>query len=409
MSFSQVLLLFAFLFPNVSALRLSVSSVGRLGARATTTSQPKQLPQIVKNLKLPVWPVWAGVVAQVFDWIGQPKISESIVSTIGGRVVPMTLNELDVSPFLLLAHHSHSFTPLDPFRTATKLFLPEGFPAHPHSGFDTVTFCLTGGLRHRDSESIQMKYGDGDVQWMRAGRGVIHEEMWDVDKEWEHKRIEIFQLWVNLPQSAKGNPPSVHRLLKKDIPVCTIGEGISIKLISGSLSNAEGMGDITSPGSDIAQSPVNIMHLSMSEGSSAVELQVGGVEECSMTVYVRRGSLLDGGEEVRSGDLVVYRLRPNESVPATVRLTAGTDGLDALILTGVPLKERVIWSGPLVQSNEASFQKSAQVFNTIGRGSYWDYTISDAEWKQHCQKLRLQEVISAVNDASYDPLDTIRS
>ena len=406
LSISKVVALFVFLFPTF-ALRLSVSSLGRLGNGATT-SPSQQLPQIVKNLKLPVWPVWAGVMAQVFDWIGQPKISESIVSSIGGRVVPMTLNELDVSPFLLLAHHSHSFTPLDPFRTATKLFLPEGFPAHPHSGFDTVTFCLTGGLRHRDSESIQMKYGDGDVQWMRAGRGVIHEEMWDIDKEWEHKRIEIFQLWVNLPQRVKGNLPSVHRLLNKDIPLCSIGEGISIKLISGSITNSGGAKDITSPGSDIAQSPINIMHLSMSEGSSVVELQVGGVDECSMTVYVRRGSLLDG-EEVRAGDLVVYRLRPSESLPATVRLTAGADGLDALVLTGVPLKERVIWSGPLVQSSEASFQKSAQVFNTIGRGSYWDYMISDKEWKLHCEKLRLQEVISAVNDASYDPLDTIRS
>lgn len=76
-------------------------------------------------------------------------------------MVPMQLSDANLSPFLLLAHHTHSFMPLDPFREATKLFLPEGFPAHPHSGFDTVTYCIQGGLRHRDSEGVQMTYGNG--------------------------------------------------------------------------------------------------------------------------------------------------------------------------------------------------------------------------------------------------------
>ena len=75
-----------------------------------------------KPIKLPVWPVWSGVVAQCFDWIKAPQISESIISNIGGRVVPITLSNLDVSPFLLLAHHCHSFTPLDPIRWQEHLW-----------------------------------------------------------------------------------------------------------------------------------------------------------------------------------------------------------------------------------------------------------------------------------------------
>jgi hypothetical protein len=71
---------------------------------------------IHQPIKLPVWPVWSGVIAQCFDWLKAPQISESITSSIGGRVVPITLSSLDVSPFMLLAHHSHSFTPLDPVR-----------------------------------------------------------------------------------------------------------------------------------------------------------------------------------------------------------------------------------------------------------------------------------------------------
>lgn len=76
----------------------------------------KLVSDVHQPIKLPVWPVWSGVIAQCFDWIKAPQVSESIISSIGGRVVPITLSNLDVSPFLLLAHHSHSFTPLDPVR-----------------------------------------------------------------------------------------------------------------------------------------------------------------------------------------------------------------------------------------------------------------------------------------------------
>ena len=139
---------------------------------------PKLVAEVIPTIKLPVWPVYGGVIAQLFDILQLKHLSDKVMDTIGGRVVPMTLNSNSLSPFLLLAHHCHSFTPNDPMRLITNLLLPEGFPAHPHSGFSTVTYCIDGGLNHRDSEGIKMSYGDGDVQWMRAGKGVIHEEMW---------------------------------------------------------------------------------------------------------------------------------------------------------------------------------------------------------------------------------------
>ena len=78
-----------------------------------------------------------------------------------------------LSPFLLLVHHQHSFMPFDPTRTITNLFLPEGFPAHPHSGFSTVTITIDGGLKHRDSEGIIMDYGDGDTQCMTLTHSLM--------------------------------------------------------------------------------------------------------------------------------------------------------------------------------------------------------------------------------------------
>ena len=114
-------------------------------------------PNVHQPLKLPVWPVWSGIIAQFADWLRLPDLSEFIVNRIGGRVIPMqlsayeSLNRQSTSPFLLLVHHSHSFTPLDPFRAITRALLPEGFPAHPHSGFDTGQVTL---LSHSHSIMI---------------------------------------------------------------------------------------------------------------------------------------------------------------------------------------------------------------------------------------------------------------
>ena len=183
---------------NLTPFLLAISKPGRaLKMTSTSTTKFNSLPVLISSssngrelqpivrdiIRLPVWPVYGGVFAQIFDWLGFPKLSSSVLSNIGGRVVPMQLGSDSLSPFLLLVHHTHSFTPFDPMRPVTNLLLPEGFPAHPHSGFGTLTITLKGGLRHRDSEGIQMKYGDGDAQWMSAGRGVIHEEMWDVPSD----------------------------------------------------------------------------------------------------------------------------------------------------------------------------------------------------------------------------------
>lgn len=254
-----------------------------------------------------------------------------------------------------------------------------------------------------------MSYADGDVQWMRAGRGVIHEEMWDLsESEWSHKRIEIFQLWVNLPAKSKSNPPAVHLLKNTDIPNVDCGDGASIKVICGSILNSPLGADnndierdilvqqqdipveakmnkknsvnreVSGPGSIVAESPVNILHLSMIPGSFPLNLSAD--KDCTVTVYVRRGSLImeNGNKtEIRAGDLVIFRPPSLQTIAisqldnrnidntdqAVAILTPGLAGLDALVLTGKPLNERVIFQGPLVLADEESFRKSAQTFN----------------------------------------------
>jgi hypothetical protein len=105
-----------FLFTVVAVCASVTVTALRVTINGKDAGMSRCISNVHQPIKLPVWPVWSGVVAQCFDWIKAPQISESIVSNIGGRVVPITLSNLDVSPFLLLAHHCHSFTPLDPIR-----------------------------------------------------------------------------------------------------------------------------------------------------------------------------------------------------------------------------------------------------------------------------------------------------
>ena len=104
-------------------------------------------------------------------------------------------------------HHRHGFDFWDPIRPIFRAVLPEGFPAHPHIGFETVTMTMRGGLSHRDSTGVKQCYSDGDVQWLTAGRGVLHEEMWwwrDQDSL-QRGECELYQLWLNLPRDPASN------------------------------------------------------------------------------------------------------------------------------------------------------------------------------------------------------------
>ena len=451
-------------------------------------TQRRLKPVLHPTIKLPVWPVYNGVIAQVLDWLNLSDLSNRLINALGGRVQPISLASLDLSPFLLLVHHSHSFTPYDPFRAMTQWFLPEGFPAHPHSGFDTMTYCIRGGLRHRDSEGVSMRYGDGDVQWMRAGRGVIHEEMWDVHPG-RYDRIEIFQLWVNLPGKKKGVAPFAAMLRKADIPVVATGDGCCrVKVICGEVTvdDTEGLSIslpddddhdddddndgsssqtmreevVCGPGDTIAGSNMAILHLEMEPhgrvdirigaaaavgGGTATSASRGGV--VTAAAYVRRGSLSssqsptdDDGDDDDDGDgtgltspsreafdqgsFVIFRPSKEEDRDREVEelskgsdsdisrccgsvmtVTAGADGLDALLLLGEPLGEEVVWQGPFVQCSERELQRSARAFEGIivtgssgsRGGGLWDHRLSDPEWEKHVEALRLQETLTRLD------------
>jgi redox-sensitive bicupin YhaK (pirin superfamily) len=396
------------LFVDGMSTTLRKSSILLKSIPWSLSAEEKSVVTVQKNLKLPVWPIWGGILAQIAEWSGLKPLSDSILASVGGRVVPISLGE-NLSPFILLVHHAHSFTSFDPFRSLTKLLLPEGFPAHPHAGFDTVTYCLEGGLRHRDSEAFRMVYGDGEVQWMRSGRGIMHEEMWNIPYDCiGHHRIELFQLWVNVPQSEKQSEPATHRLYSSDMPVLSfLDNQARVKVISGSFADCAAS-PVSGPGDAVAASAVGIFHLSCAPDQD-MQLHIGNVQ--SAALYVRKGSVALPDSESRiaeSGDLILITAAAEsassnsrgqeQSKGCTMRLSAGARGLDGLLVTGQDLAEPVLSRGSFVQADKRRLQLAESIFGSLGAGAYWDHRVGDQEWRQHCDRLQLQKIISAAYD-----------
>ena len=187
-----------------------------------SAKQFRQIARVEQFARLPIWPIWSGVLLFITSRLS-PSLAAAIEDTIGGRVCPNFFNAQETSPFVLMVHHRHSFSALDPIRFIQRTFFPEGFPSHPHRGFVTVTYCLKGGMVHRDSLGIKQSYGaephhDGaHVQWLTAGAGVQHEEMWDTTGNWFWSDQELYQIWLNLPSSHKMVNPRVELLRRHDI------------------------------------------------------------------------------------------------------------------------------------------------------------------------------------------------
>lgn len=377
--------------PSRKALHVSLRPGGSL-PRSTSG----RVPGIERPLKIPVWPVWGGVAAQLAEWMGMRRLAASVLDGVGGRVVPTSFGA-ELSPFLLLAHHTHSFTPFDPTRQIVNLVQPEGFPAHPHAGFHTVTITLegSGGLRHRDSAGESSRYANGDTQFMRAGSGILHEEMWDIDDS-RHTGIEIYQLWVNSPQKDKSKDSRTTLVKGSDIVERTLGDGGagSVKLLCGHLDL--GHEQIEGPGTGLLDSAVCLMLMEIEEGKSVdllAELDSPINAAATMAVYIRRGSLIvkdssEGSTEAFAGEIVTFG-----SSSSTLQAGNSCGSFSGLVMIGQPLGEEVIQRGPLVAASTSDLIRAAQPFQLLGSDIYWDHRISDDEWRKHVQSIKLQEIL----------------
>lgn len=240
-----------------------------------------------------------------------------------------------LSPFLLLDHAGpHDFAP------ASR---PRGVGAHPHRGFETVTLVYKGELEHRDSTGSGGRIGEGDVQWMTAGAGIVHEEFHSSDFTAQGGALEMVQLWVNLPAEHKSAPAAYQTLLDADIPrVALPGRAGELRVIAGKYRGHEGPAHTFSP--------IEVWDLRLEAGG---ETTLRVPEGHTTLLVVLEGTVQVNGEAVvRDAGLVCFERQGDE-----IRLEANNDAT-LLLLAGAPLGEPVVGYGPFVMNSEAEIHQA---------------------------------------------------
>jgi quercetin 2,3-dioxygenase len=234
----------------------------------------------------------------------------------------------ELSPFLLLDHAG----PAD-FPPAEKA---RGVDWHPHRGFETVTLVLDGEVDHEDTAGNGGRIGQGEVQWMTAGAGLLHKELHSPDFTRRGGRFQALQLWVNLPAKSKMAPPRYQTLTAASIPVVD-----GVRVIAGEYRGAKGPAQTFTT--------VNLFDVRLRAGQSlSLDLRDG----FSGGLYVVQGEIFVNGQKANATELVVLDREGSD-----VELTATTDAT-VFVMSGAPIDEPVVGYGPFVMNTTAEIQKA---------------------------------------------------
>lgn len=246
---------------------------------------------------------------------------------------------------------SSGFARLDPFLMLDEFFSDNpddyiaGFPAHPHRGFETVTYMLDGRMRHQDHLGNVGDLGPGSVQWMTAGRGVIHSEM----PQQSEGRLRGFQLWINLPAAEKMRPADYRDIPAEQVPELAFAGGVA-RVIAGRLhiDGSEQGGPVNGRGGEMATDPL-FVDVRLAPGQR-VEIPVAA--GYSSLAYVYEGEISVAGQEVPKRAAAVF------SDGDRVCLQAGPDGGALLLLAGRPLGEPIVQYGPFVMNTREEIEQA---------------------------------------------------
>ena len=272
----------------------------------------------------------------------------------------------DVDPFLLL----------DDFRNDVPADYLAGFPWHPHRGIETITYVLAGTVDHADSLGNAGAIGPGDVQWMTAGRGIVHQEMPHGDPL---GRMHGFQLWANLPAAQKMTAPRYQEVAANDVTELTDDDGTHVRVICGEFWGQRGPveGVAADPQFlDITVPPNVERTIPVLRSKNVLAYVFGGdgrFRDASpprpvVTDVVADGALLDDdsatpGTDVADRSLTVF------DAGDEIRVRAGERGLRFLLVSGAPIREPIAWRGPVVMNSQAELQ---QAFAQLRNGTFLD-------------------------------------
>jgi quercetin 2,3-dioxygenase len=249
-----------------------------------------------------------------------------------------------LSPFLMLDYAA-------PYRFEPAA-RPRGVGVHPHRGFETVTIVYEGELAHRDSTGAGGLIGPGDVQWMTAASGILHEEFHSPDFTRRGGTMQMAQLWVNLPASAKMNPPGYQNILKAQIPDVPLPDGAGrVRVIAGNYAGQAGAAH--------THSPMDVWDVRLNPGAKTRLPLVNGH---TAALVVLRGTVLVNGDAVaREAQMVTFQ-RSGEAI----EIEANTDAV-LLFLGGEPINEPVVGHGPFVMNTR---EEIIQAFHDFQSGRF---------------------------------------
>ena len=230
----------------------------------------------------------------------------------------------------------------------------KGAPDHPHRGFETVTYMLSGRMEHKDSQGNAGRLGPGDVQWMTAGAGVVHSEMPEREFAQSGGRMHGFQLWVNLPARDKLMQPRYQEIPAEGIPSATSEDGlVTVRVIAGEALGARAVIE--------TRTPIFYLHYRIKPGGSVSQPMPEGF---NVFAYVIDGEGRFGSEEraARDGQMVLFDADGEEARISNPR--DAREDLDVLLLGGQPLGEPVARYGPFVMNTEAEIHQAFDDFRS---------------------------------------------
>jgi len=270
-------------------------------------------------------------------------------------------NTAEFDPYLLL----------DDFRNDDPRDYLAGFPWHPHRGIETITYVLTGTVEHGDSLGNRGSLGSGDVQWMTAGRGIMHQEMPRGDAQ---GRMHGFQLWANLPSALKMTSPRYQDIAAADIPEITDDDGTRVRVVAGDFWGKKG------PVEGVAADP-RYLDVSVPPGQRK-RIAVDRTNNAFAYVFAGSGTFRDAstpqGVLTERADGTTTRTLPNDAENRSLVLfdrgdeivvQAGDEGIRFLLVSGRPIEEPVAWYGPIVMNSEEELR---QAFTDLRNGTFID-------------------------------------
>ncbi|MGY6501991.1 MAG: pirin family protein [Acidimicrobiales bacterium] len=308
------------------------------------------------------------------------------------QTVPLGPQWPTVDPFLFCAHHDDAYpagnevmapaVPIDDRDIGSDFSGKDGwsmyhgdsvpgFPGHPHRGFETVTYVRKGLIDHSDSLGAAARFGRGDVQWVTAGKGIVHSEMFPLVNDDRPNPLELFQIWLNLPAADKLVDPHFTMLWDHEVPrqefTDEAGRRTEVTVIAGRLGDATPPSPPPESWAARADSDVAIWHLHLEPGATWTLPAATGADT-NRVIYVFEGDTVRIADTEVGNDTGVV-VRPD----VDLELTAGADVVEILVLQGRPIGEPVAQYGPFVMNTRGEIEQAFRDYQSTQFGGWpWD-------------------------------------